>query len=894
MGAVAWHEQRLLLTSLGPEASATLRRDGKLQQGSMELGGASAAARLLVDKVAAGAYVDALRAAPFASSAMLEASAPGGFISALRQAVAEYLAEGESTQHAWRCLSVLSAGAAALSIATQANVTGPLFAEPDLARLNDVVGSAVHLSSNTVGGQDGAVWEGWARSQVCVDGEDLVGKSSLLPYLVLARELLVEVQGFSPELLQQAIGGGSGRDELSTSAWWAARCILLQQRLLTGRCPSLQQLLFPLYQRAASSCQPLERTAATPGAEAIAATCRLEAAVAHYVFGHMDSVRQLCNDAAAAMHLELQLTGALGFRTHYQVDPKAQMVLIATSSAERPADIEPSAAAAEGDDLDAEVTDADVGQEEDILLAPRLVPEGGQDHEELGALSPTEQAVVLAYCMHTKRNRPVDDLRGYEMVPFIEAVGRQKVSCPAVRAAGLRLRAQHERERSRTRERALLQLHRLVEAQRESKSTPAQRMQLVHAVVFPPVPVLHKELGEQLLASGNVGSALQIFELLELWDNLIECYRMLGKTAQCMTLVKERLAVSPDEPRLWCALGTLTRDDSHFVTAWEKSNKRYARAQRLLALSAYNRSEYATAIEHWEISLRINPLYPDVWFSLGYAALKVQDYDRAVQAYTRVAQLEPDNGEAWNNIAAVAMQRGRMKEAFSALSEAIKYRRESWQTWENYASAAVDIGNHSAAVHGLRRLFDLSSGQRISAPVLGKVVDALTASGESYTAASQASSEAETSTSEAASAQAIPGRPPPPEERLERETLQLLNQLVVSGAADAQVWAVKARLHHWRGEHVSASECALKHCRALQGNGWQRNATAFTEYAQASMLLGSAYLSSGSTRDLASARMHLRSVLKQAAESFEDTEDYKMLHGALQEVTDKEKALSAK
>ena len=46
---------------------------------------------------------------------------------------------------------------------------------------------------------------------------------------------------------------------------------------------------------------------------------------------------------------------------------------------------------------------------------------------------------------------------------------------------------------------------------------------------------------------------------------------------QAEELIKRRLEVTPDEPRLWCALGDLCLDDAHYLQAWERSGHRNAR-----------------------------------------------------------------------------------------------------------------------------------------------------------------------------------------------------------------------------------------------------------------------------------------------------------------------------
>lgn len=54
---------------------------------------------------------------------------------------------------------------------------------------------------------------------------------------------------------------------------------------------------------------------------------------------------------------------------------------------------------------------------------------------------------------------------------------------------------------------------------------------------------MQKEFGEQLVACGLVGAAMEIFEEMELWDNLLICYRLLEKIPQALALVQKRLEV---------------------------------------------------------------------------------------------------------------------------------------------------------------------------------------------------------------------------------------------------------------------------------------------------------------------------------------------------------------
>ncbi len=52
------------------------------------------------------------------------------------------------------------------------------------------------------------------------------------------------------------------------------------------------------------------------------------------------------------------------------------------------------------------------------------------------------------------------------------------------------------------------------------------------------------------------------------------------------------MQVTPDDARLWCALGDLTLKEEHYHTAWERSGQRSTRAQRSLARSAQREKDY--------------------------------------------------------------------------------------------------------------------------------------------------------------------------------------------------------------------------------------------------------------------------------------------------------------
>ncbi len=91
------------------------------------------------------------------------------------------------------------------------------------------------------------------------------------------------------------------------------------------------------------------------------------------------------------------------------------------------------------------------------------------------------------------------------------------------------------------------------------------------------------------------------------------------------------------------------------------------------------------------------------------------------------------------------------------------------------------------------------------------------------------------------------------------------------------------------GFQVSAKEALLKQIRGLQGASWQKDTTSFQVYANASLQLCQLHMEmvgdgQGTAQNLASARMHLRTTLKQAAELQSEDELYCQMQQLLAEV----------
>ncbi|KAG2428213.1 hypothetical protein HXX76_011893 [Chlamydomonas incerta] len=583
---------------------------------------------------------------------------------------------------------------------------------------------------------------------------------------------------------QRRLGGLLNGGRLPGSwAWWALRCVMSQQHALDGRSHTL---LTEASQLTTALVAP-ESPWATPASglhRALGGVLHIELALAQYCYGYPEGGRQYLGRAGRLLGLEPQLGGALGTRTVHQQEAKAQLVVV-TNESQRAAPPRPAGAAAPGaggggsggeaalcadlpisqiaglSDGSAHAGNKELeglADESDVFAAPRLVGEGGAALDT--RYSGPEQALLLGWATAVKKATSADDLQLWQVAPWVEAVLAQPAGQFMVAAAAKLYKTRHERTRARTRERALLHADQLNEGisaagllaaagagagaagaggagagadkekeaalvAAEAEALAGQRSVLSWSVWFPLQVRLRRETGEHYVSMGLVGAAIRVFEALELWDNVITCYRLTGKKALAEELVQRRLAVTPDDPKLWCALGDMHLDDRYYEEAWARSGRRNTRSQRSLARNAMRRKDYAKAAGHWEAALALNPLHPEAWFSLGFCWLKAERFRQALRAFTRVTQQEPDNGEAWNNIAALWMHLGGYRPAFTALSEAVKHKRDSWQTWENYARAALASGHYQQAVRGVTMALQLSGGQRLFLDVVSGLLDVL-------------------------------------------------------------------------------------------------------------------------------------------------------------------------
>ena len=615
-----------------------------------------------------------------------------------------------------------------------------------------------------IGGSHNADGGGARGSRIGDDDGDIVGGTGVATAAEKAASAAAAVSGvletsaFDERVRQKPPLRAvlAARPLAAAASWWSALAVVTHQRLLLAGDPTRTlwaecvECLRPALRAFAGGTNPK-----TGGGTVspLAAEAWLELGLAQFHFGMGDTGKAAFEAARKAAALEVEVTGALGKRTKFQQHSHAQMIVKASSSIPAPvagpgtpappgegtggtAAALPPVATGAGNEGGNALPHVEAQSEESILLERTAF-----DEEQAAQKLPREHlAVLLGLCLDVKNSNPADGLTTEEMRPYVERVLLHHKDW-TIYSTALLQRAWIDFESYYSKDRATLQIQALVDQHGQvltftqlsrsaiEDSAPAQdRLRFLHAVVYPPRWELKKDLATRYQSLGVLVSASQIFQELELWDDVVDCYARMGKRKEALALVKERLAVQAATPRMLCALGDLSEppeSTAHYEEAWKLSGGRYARAKRSVGREAFTRAqkcgeeeakergkasranankplaertvdeavaaghaaEVVRQLEAAEAALGcalvVQPGITSDWFVLGTVRMRLEKWHSALTAFSTVVAHAPDSGDAWGNVGAIHLKLKRPDLALQAFIEGLKATRESWRMWEN-------------------------------------------------------------------------------------------------------------------------------------------------------------------------------------------------------------------
>ncbi|KAF8625145.1 hypothetical protein AX17_006923 [Amanita inopinata Kibby_2008] len=573
---------------------------------------------------------------------------------------------------------------------------------------------------------------------------------------------------------------------LKTGPWWFLRLMTIHQQILDEPVALPEEVSSSL----STSLDSLIQTFNITEEPELAGRLLLEQGLLDHIIGQDKAAAELFVRAAQATGLEYELTGALGKRTKFQQTELSQLVLLAESKLKfedekdravtAGTEITGAAAIQVNNSLSnnpAPAVPQSLALNDDTLLEQtQFTSSSTLSSSRLShlspisqpALHPLDQAILLSLCLNIKNTSPSHGLTAEQISPYISRVLSHPVNW-SVHTMALLLRSRVESTRTRTVERAALQLQALIDQMPTNDSGVQERLRYFSALVMPSRWEMEKELADQLLSLGVVKSALEVYERLEMWEQVVRCWGVLERPEKGLAIVKDLLegrkketgAVVVEgkttlsgerrivvdrmrEAKLLCLLGDLEPQNAqtHYTKAWDVSQQTSGRAMRSLGGLHFSCGEYREAIDCLRKAVKINPLMGRSWFILGCAYMRVEEWDGAREAFGRCVRIDEEDAESWANLAGVYLRmpasasavkstgEGGGEEgdqerkenpttipiehkmlAYSALKQGLKFSYDNWKMWYNYMIVCVDVGELFEAARALGRVVEETSGR---------------------------------------------------------------------------------------------------------------------------------------------------------------------------------------
>ncbi|KAH3743140.1 tetratricopeptide repeat domain 27 [Pelomyxa schiedti] len=393
------------------------------------------------------------------------------------------------------------------------------------------------------------------------------------------------------------------------------------------------------------------------------------------------------------------------------------------------------------------------------------------DHIDATLLTPLEQAYLLSIANLQLVCLPNDELRSEEVVPYVSRVVRDPADW-SVQFMALLLKSRLDKTSPKTIQRSVDQLTELInEWERTDTQTvsckPAsawRRLGMVFTVPIPCIWELKRELGLRLMDIGAAQHALRLFEELQMWEEVIQCYiSMNDKThAQQVTasklqqLEREGKGKSREVWNLQCILGDLGNDPAMWEKAWADSKGVCARAKRSLGMWCFAQKRWVECVSHLREALAVNPVHARCWFIMGCAAMNCEGaggitWRDASSAFSRCAAIDPEDGDAWCNLASACVKGGKLMEAHMALGEGVKVKEGDWRVWQNRMIVALRVRDCAVAIRAMKKVIELNPKLPVDVEVLGLLSRVVINGLEESSSSSATTSKSSSSTNDASS-----------------------------------------------------------------------------------------------------------------------------------------------
>jgi len=629
-----------------------------------------------------GKYILTTPASPEAEEKLNGKDIPGYINIQVKHYISDFSGDREEAEFNILCLAI-----ACINATIQNSFTGPLVE----IKLKDLIPFNENIDENEI--------KKSILRDLSVDAEEIF---HLMPdpiYILLAISLLNNLEENATSLI--------------TFPWWYARCLFLQQRMLENFSGTLNEKIINNMNKVVEEIPDMSDNLYT--------RYYIEYGIIYHFYGKDQQAYELFKKGQEKSNFKWEVTGALGKRTKFQQENIPQLVIMAESDNTKD-EVEindnvsemSSATSFVVKDKEAEVEKKATKPEtldlnDDVLLESIAFAKTDNNAEvdpsKQENLRTIDQCLLLAFCLNVKNTNPSHGITNEQMFPYVNRVLANPNNW-MVHTMGLLLRSRLESSKTRTMERGVLQLQALVDQIVCLDSTAGERLEYFYSIVIPPKWELERELADRFVKLGVVLTALEIYERLEMWEQVIACYQAAEQNDKAEALVRKQLELEPESPKFWCLLGQIKNEPEYYEKAWELSGNHYAKAMRSLGAYYYKQLDYAKCVDAYKKALKINPLFEGSWFILGCASMNIEDWDTSIEAWNRVISLDNEHGEAWNNLASVYSKKKEKRKAWKAFKEAVKFKYDSPRIWMNFLYASIDIGEFNTAIKAMKQIVE--------------------------------------------------------------------------------------------------------------------------------------------------------------------------------------------
>ena len=156
----------------------------------------------------------------------------------------------------------------------------------------------------------------------------------------------------------------------------------------------------------------------------------------------------------------------------------------------------------------------------------------------------------------------------------------------------------------------------------------------------------------------------------------------------------------------------------------EKAEKDSLPVHYLLALNYYRQKDFTTAIEEFQIVLKLSPSYSLATYYLGLAYTQTGEWEEAIATLRRTLELDATNYSAAYNLGAAYVKQGKVDEAEGALRQALKINPGYAQAQEALGELLLYQGKLDEAIAALRATLQMEPGYTKARQALVKALQA--------------------------------------------------------------------------------------------------------------------------------------------------------------------------